>query len=183
MTVLEPAPVLDALARATTDAPVALLLRHAERAVLAGGAGEYYLPITSEGVAKSRALGLAISGHLIAIHTSPLTRCAQTAEAIGEGAGISLNIEHDRFLGDPGVFVVDDQLAGEQWARLGNDAMMDAMTSSAPPLPGLAPYREAARRMLDHVREVVGARPGVHVFVTHDSVLAGFVAQLTPTSR
>ncbi len=175
-------PVLDVLARAPEGVPICLLLRHAERATSAVGVADHLVSITPEGVTRSRRLGHSIGTGLVTVRTSPLTRCTQTADAIREGAGIVLDVEHDTCLGAPGVFVVDEQLAGEQWARMGNSAMMDAMTSRAPPLAGLAIYSEAARRLLHHMCAVMLGRPGVHVFVTHDSILAGFVGQLIPAA-
>lgn len=160
------------------DRPSALLLRHAERPPLSWDESDYTLPITDEGARASRALGALLGVRLRGLHTSPLTRCMQTARAIGEGAGVAQALVSDRLLGDPGAFVVDAVKAQQTWIELGHARAMAYLTGADPePLPGLAAPATAAQRLVDHLLSPARL-PGVHVFVTHDSVIAATVAQL-----
>jgi hypothetical protein len=80
-------------------------------------------------------------------------------------------------LGDPGVFVVDPHQAWSAWMGLGPGTITRAlMTGEAVP-PGFAEPGQAARRLAAHLSKHLPAAPGVHVFVTHDTVLGPFVAQ------
>ena len=77
-----PPSVLRWLARVPHDAPVALLLRHSVRDQLAMGDAGYRQPITDIGATLARDLGAILGDRLRSLHTSPLTRCIQTAEAL-----------------------------------------------------------------------------------------------------
>jgi len=119
-----------------------------------------------------------MGARLRSLHASPLLRCVQTAEALGAGAGLEAEVSADRLLGDPGVFVVDDKAAGTTWGQLGHEAVMAHLVAGDVVLPGLAAADPAARFLVRHVLAAAGSRAGLHVFVTHDSLVTAAAARL-----
>lgn len=173
-----PPPVLRWLPEVPADRGVALLLRHSVRPPLDLSASDHALPITVDGAALARELGAQLGPRLAALHTSPLVRCVQTAEQLLAGAGVACDITLDRLLGDPGVYVVDVRVAGEMWIERGHDAVMAYLAGGeGTPLPGLADPTEASRRLVGHML-APGRGPGLHVFVTHDSLVTTTVARM-----
>lgn len=179
-----PASFVDRLNRISPDQPVVILLRHAERGALPIDGGDAYsLPITDEGVRQARALGTEIRGRLKTLHTSPLARCVQTAEAMKEGALVDIPVVRDRLLGDPGVYVVDGKAAWANWQAMGNEGVVEHLVSSDIPLPGMAAPNAAAINLVMHMLNVAGTVAGLHVFVTHDSLIAVTVARMVGCPR
>ena len=98
-----PSHTLRLLDKAPRDRPVLLLLRHSVRDDLPQESDEAYaLPITDTGYQLAADLGNLLRGRVRTLHSSPLTRCIQTAEAIAEGAQATVDVVPDRLLGDPG---------------------------------------------------------------------------------
>ena len=112
------------LADTPPDLPVAVLLRHSVRGPLAPGDAGIATPITRIGATLGHELGTLVGDRLRGLHASPLLRCTQTAEAIRAGARADIPIAHDRLLGDPGVYVVDDRRAHSIWEAVGHEAVM-----------------------------------------------------------
>lgn len=161
------------------DRSVALLLRHAERPPIAPGELGAELPLTPRGVTLAGALGHSLGAALCGIHTSPVRRCRETAEALQQGAGASaLQILDDRMLGDPGAFVTDPARAWQHWRERGNERVVELLAWGSDQLPGLAAPFSAAQDLATHV--LANTESGVHVFVTHDAILLPTVARLLP---
>ncbi|NVJ05010.1 histidine phosphatase family protein [Myxococcus sp. AM001] len=173
-----PPSVLTHLARAAGDRAVVVLLRHSVRDELPSGEAGYTLPITDAGRGLAHELGALLQGRLRTLHTSPLPRCVQTAEALRDGARTDLPIIADRLLGDPGAFVIDGRRAVENWERVGHDGVMRHLVTEDDALPGMARPDEAARFLVHHMLAVAGATPGIHVFVTHDLLITAAAARL-----
>ncbi|MDP2341485.1 MAG: histidine phosphatase family protein [Deltaproteobacteria bacterium] len=166
------------LATAPTRRPVVLLIRHSVRDELPPADAGYTLPITEVGRDLARELGAVLGTRLKTLHASPLIRCVQTAEAIGDGAGVALNTERDRLLGDPGVFVLDGRQALAHWQTLGHEGVMAQLVSGSAAMAAMARPDEAARFLVHHMLAVAGDVAGVHVFVTHDSLVTATAARL-----
>ena len=162
--------------------PVALLLRHSIREEFGAGDIGNDIPITETGKCIAYELGRVLGGRLRALHSSPLLRCVQTAEALRDGAGVDTEISRNRLLGDPGVFVVDAALAWGNWQALGNDGVMKHLASENRSLPGMADPEEASKKLVHHMLSSTGGAPGLHVFVTHDVILAPTAARLLKQS-
>ena len=173
-----PPSVLRWLSEAPVSAAVAVLLRHSVRRHLPPGEAGYSLPITEVGAALGRGLGAVVGDRLHTLHTSPLTRCVQTADALRIGAGLDVPIVEDRLLGDPGIFVVDGKQARSHWEELGHEGVMAHLVSQDFPLPGMADPDSAARFLVQHMLATAEGRPGLHVFVTHDSLVTATAARL-----
>ncbi len=172
------------MAEAPACGPVAVLLRHSVRDRLQPGEIGYALPITPAGAALGHELGTLLGSRLRTLHTSPLARCVQTAEAVRAGATdragatADIPIVRDRLLGDPGVYVVDEDRAWSNWVERGHESVMEHLVSQDHPLPGMADPASAARLLVQHMLARAGGRPGLHVFVTHDSLVTTTAARL-----
>lgn len=173
-----PLAILDKLERIPNHLPVAMLMRHSIRLPFAPGDDGSLTPITQEGEVLARQLGEVIGERLCRLHVSPLLRCEQTAQALNDGAGKCCPIKHDRLLGEPSVYIYDETLASQTWMRLGNEGVMAHQVQTSLPLPGMVETAPAAHKLLRHMLDVTQQQAGVHVFVTHDSILAPTVAHL-----
>ena len=173
-----PPSVLRLVESAPHDRAVVVLLRHSIRDPLPQADAGYVLPITDAGRRLARELGGLLRGRLRTLHTSPLARCTQTAEALAEGAGAELPIVASRLLGDPGVFVLDAQLAWTNWERLGHEGVMRHLVSEGAALPGMARPDDAARFLVRSMLSTAENQAGIHVFVTHDSLVTATAAHL-----
>lgn len=159
------------------DRPVAVLLRHAEREAIIDGAAGHEVNLTDAGALAARALGRALGPRLRRITSSPIKRCEQTALGVAAGAGGQIRTVFDRLLGDPGAFVADGDAAWVNWQRLGNAGVIEHLALSDEPLPGMHATNDAARRLAALLSAVLECESGTYVFVTHDTVLAPFVAR------
>jgi broad specificity phosphatase PhoE len=173
-----PPSVLHWLQNTPNDKPVVLLMRHSVRDDLPPGDAGFSLPITEIGVRLAKELGEHIGSRLKSLHASPLVRCMQTAEALSEGAQANLTITPDNHLGLPGVFVLDGDIAQQNWDSFGHERVMDSLVSDDEPLPGMARPAEAARFLVHKMLAATKGVPGLHIFVTHDSLVTATAAQL-----
>lgn len=177
-----PPSMLRLLERAPADRAVVVLLRHSVRDHLPPGDAGYALPITEVGRRLALELGGRLGSRLRTLHASPLLRCVQTAKALAEGAGVPHDVVPNRLLGDPGVFVLDERRAWTNWERLGHEGVMRHLVSETTALSGMARPDEAARYLVRSMLAEAASRPGVHVFVTHDSLVTATAACLLRTS-
>lgn len=173
-----PPSILSTLDRVPRNCPVVLLLRHSVRGHLPPGDVGYTVPITDIGRQLGRELGAMLGDRLRTLHASPIMRCVQTAEVLRDGASTDCPVVRDRLLGDPGVYVLDNKRAEQAWADRGHESVMANIVSGADPLPGMARSDEAARFLVQHMLAVADDSPGIHVFVTHDSLVTATAARL-----
>ncbi len=165
------------------DAPpgleLALVLRHGQRGHVAPDDHGNDVPLTRRGAASARRLGAGLASFpLVAMKTSPLARCVQTAEALIAGAGWNAAPVPDQRLGDPGAFVIEPSLAGPLFLDPGPAGVVGRHLSNIEPLPGMRPTSDGVALLLDLITPGNGAGPGISVFVTHDVVLATLVGSL-----
>lgn len=160
------------------DLPVALLLRHSVRDEIPPGETGNEVPITNAGKDIAFKLGQKLGASLKSLHSSPLPRCAQTAEALRLGSGVDARIAESRLLGDPGVYVLDGHLAWSNWETLGHEEVMQHLVAGKEALPGMAQPDEAARFLVQSMLSSADGAPGIHVFVTHDVLVTATVARL-----
>jgi len=156
------------------DQPVAVLIRHSARGELAPGDAGYNVSLLPEGFALAGALGQLVAGRVASVHTSPLLRCVQSAEALQIGARTTLRITNDEFLGDPGAYVTRSSEAGATWRQLGHEAVMASIVDDVQ-LPGLRPPRQSAQELTAHMLSQ-SVTPGLHFFFTHDSLVTATAA-------
>lgn len=173
-----PPATLQLLKEIPTDKPVVMLLRHSVRPPLPPEGENFSVPLTEEGVRLARELGQRLCGRLRSLRTSPFVRCMETARALLDGAGADLPIAPDKLLGEPGIFIVDRQVALQHWQERGHKGMMAHLAQEDKPLPGMAAPEAAARFLVHHMLSASGTEPGCHVFVTHNSIITVAVARL-----
>lgn len=152
--------------------PVALLLRHSARDVIVEGEIGNDVPLTEQGKNMAHQMGQMLVGKLKSLHSSPILRCLQTAECLKDGSGIPLDIATHRFLGDPGVFVLDGKIAWQNWKNLGNAGVIQHLILSNDALPGMEQPEKASSKLLNYLFATISNIRGVHIFVTHDVILA-----------
>lgn len=167
----------DAPSEALAGGRWSILLRHAERPPIPAGEFGTELSITPAGRAAAEQLGRRIGKRLLGLVTSPIPRCVQTGEAIRHGAGVALQIEQDRRLGAPGVWVQDEKTAGPVFLEHGVRGVV-ARQIAGQPLPGMRSHADGVDRLL----ELLGSRrdlpEGIVVYVTHDAVMAPLLAHV-----
>jgi broad specificity phosphatase PhoE len=156
---------------------VAILLRHAERPEIPEGSPGMEIGLTEAGTAAARRIGAALGERIRTITTSPVARCRTTAMLMCEGADRQLEISDQPLLGAPGAFVADGDVAWENWRRMGNEGVIAHLMGSSEALPGMHPPELAARRLLGLLAAALDREAGLHLFVTHDAVLAPLVAR------
>lgn len=155
---------------------MAILLRHAERPEIPEGSHGMDVGLTEDGMAAAHRIGATLGERIRSITTSPVLRCRTTAALLCKGANRQLEITDHALLGAPGAFVADGDVAWESWRRMGNEGVIAHMMASSQPLPGMHPPKLAVRRLLDLLSLAMDHEVGLHVFVTHDAILAPFVA-------
>jgi broad specificity phosphatase PhoE len=170
-----PPSVLVWLERVPADRPVAMLVRHSVRPPLPPGDAGYMLPITEEGRILAERLGRHLAGRVQRMRSSPLLRCVQTAEAMRGGAGFDGSVTPDPGLGDPGVYVIDGKVAWQHWVARGHEGVMAHLVGGDGALPGMADPVVAARMLVEQM--LVDERAGLHVHVTHDSLVTATAAR------
>lgn len=172
-----PPSTLHGVEHAPRDRPVAMLIRHSVREHLPPGEMGYEMPITADGRRLAVDLGRRMYGRLMTVHSSPVRRTVQTAECMMEGSGRDGRVVHDRLLGDPGVFVLDSR-AGETWRVFGHEEVLRKLGQCNEILPGCADADAAARFLVSRMLSAIDGAPGLHGFVTHDSVVVLAAARL-----
>ena len=161
------------------DSELALLLRHGQRGHVEADDHGNDVALTCRGTASARRLGAGLASFpLVAMKTSPLARCVQTAEALIAGAGWKAAPVPDPRLGGPGAFVSEPGLAGLAFLDLGPRGVVQRQLTSVEPPPGMRPAHDGVALLLDLITPAKGATRGISVFVTHDVVLATLVGSL-----
>lgn len=157
--------VLEQLPRAK---PWALIIRHAEREALTEQAPYADVALTASGEHAAAELGRRLEGHELGwAATSPFLRCRRSAALI---VPRSLTPQHERRLGKPGPWVVDEARGAEVFAQRGVDGVVRAQISGEQ-LPGFRGLVEGSRELLNAAADRLRAHGRSGVCVTHDVVL------------
>lgn len=173
-----PPSTLAMLDEAPTDRPVVVLLRHSVRGHLPPGPDGANVPILPIGEELAIDLGKRMAGRLVTLETSPLLRCRQTCAALAAGARVELSAVPNRLLGDPGAYVLDGDIAWPNWQRWGHEGVMARFVGDDVAMDGMAEPEPAARLLVDRMFAIADGRPGLHVFLTHDSLVTATAARL-----
>lgn len=167
---------LNILASLPTGYTTVLLLRHSTRHELPLDAPGDDIPLTDSGRAMAVAFGARIEDRLKSLHSSPVARCMETAAMIRNGSKQAMDIIPDTRLGNPGIFITDPELAWNNWLKLGNHGVIEKILTGTETLPGMAESKSAARMLVLSALAKVKNNAGVHIFVTHDVILAATVS-------
>lgn len=160
-----------------TDSSVALLIRHSARDDIPDGGAGTELPLNDLGIRLCQELGRKLVGSVRSVRSSPVLRCVQTAELLCQAAGAYGDVILDKRLGAPGAYVLDEQVAWGNWLAQGNEGVIRHLVSGAGALPGMADPGEAANCLIEHLLECAGSEPGLHLFISHDSIVVPTVAR------
>jgi broad specificity phosphatase PhoE len=160
-----------------------LIVRHAERPLIADGEVGNDLCLTEAGVQATRYFASTLDQTIVSIQSSPILRCMQTAQLIADTHGYAReNIKTSRLLGDPGFFIADADLAWQSWLSLGSEAVNAHLLSGSETWPGFRDLDVAVADMLNHMRAALSAcSQGLAVWVTHDTILATLTSRLLST--
>jgi broad specificity phosphatase PhoE len=150
---------------------LAILIRHADRDKIPEGAFGNDILLNDIGKEHSIKFGKAISNlNINAIYSSPIPRCVQTSELILEGYGKSITIEQTKTLGDPGLHVTDEVLAGQSYLKYGFEEIYHKFMANNP-IDGSPMPETFFKQMSDFITERTKEN-GITLFVTHDSLIA-----------
>lgn len=134
------------------------------------------LAITGAGAIAARDWGQRRSGEIVVLHASPIRRAVETAEAIGEGAGIEV-VSPSSWLGRHGPFVDEPGPAWEAYREHGARELIRRLLTGTVG-PGFHEPVAAAGRFLDAMLDPAAADAGLHVAVSHDLIIAGLMGAL-----
>jgi broad specificity phosphatase PhoE len=106
------------------------------------------------------------------IFASPVERCVQTAECITKGYGKPLEITKSHELGDPGLHISDDQIAGKFFLTEGFDELYYRITHNIE-IQGIAITEQFNEKMTAFLTENTKEN-GITIFVSHDLLIAHY---------
>lgn len=160
-----------------------LIIRHAERPTIQDGTVGNELSLTSNGVHETKRLAKSLPREILSIESSPILRCIQTAELIAEHHELPLtSIGRSNLLGDPGFIIEDAELAWTNWVEKGAEAVNEHLLSGNSVWPGFRDLDEAVAQMRRSIEAMLTeSDDGVHVWVTHDTIVATLASRLQKT--
>ena len=175
----------DALPLLPQEHPVHLFTRHSVREEAPQGFADYRLPLTAEGVALAKAWAGQLQRPVRAFYSSPVNRCVDTAKAMAEtcipAAETSPPIETTPLLVEPGCYVEDIRLAGPVFMKKGAMGFLNRHLSTG--VEGVLSPEEGQRKLIAHLRQPHVLPGELVVHVTHDTILAAFMASLMGLER
>lgn len=149
------------------------LIRHAEKSLV----GEQTL--TKNGLQEAFFYGRKLSRTGIffdLIKTSPVTRCLRTAEKIVEGMNIEIPIQELRLLGNPGIFVKDDQKAAKVFNQYSVCEVINQLIQNKH-LEGFYPIKPASQLLIDEFNNARLTNQSI-LYISHDAIIMPFVAYI-----
>ncbi|MFA6011322.1 MAG: histidine phosphatase family protein [Desulfobacteraceae bacterium] len=155
-----------------------VLLRHAERPLIPSHSFGNYLSITQKGKIASFNYGKKIGSHLHAVHSSPVKRCIETALSIIEGSNKNITVIPNTLLGDPGAFIFDEKLAGENWKLYGHDGVCERLFFSDEPMKGFYPPEMATNNLYNQMITHLPPKGKTTLFITHDIIIATLAVRI-----
>ena len=172
--------ITEQLSSIPAHADVSLILRHAEREDIPPGTFGVNVPLTTSGVASAERLGATLSGmrpQAKAI-ASPVPRCESTARAILRGGDWPEEVVQDWRLGEPGPFVVDEEISGALFLQIGILEIVRRQLSHVEPPTGMRATSEGVDLLLGLTATDLRSCGRLSIYVTHDAILAALVAHL-----
>lgn len=179
-----PANMLDAVAFLPTHFPVVLLTRHSIREVVeAQGLAGYDLQLTSDGVTLAQAWGRYLALHgikFVSANTSPIQRCIDTSYYMLLGAGEhilpDLQQVNNPLLVEPGSFVLDIEQASPSFKQYGALGFVNAFLKGQ--VAGMKSVHSGVFDILTDLYHIAQQSRGMHLVVTHDTIIAIIYAHL-----
>jgi broad specificity phosphatase PhoE len=159
-----------------------LLIRHAERPDIPANTVGNDVLLTDKGKADTRIFARSISEPVVSIQSSPIGRCMETAEIIADVVGFDRgDVVINRDLGDPGYIIQDGREAWKHWQSKGSLEVNNHLLSGTSQWSGFHDLNLSTRHFLQKiVSQLVHGKEGVHVWLTHDTILATFASRVLP---
>ena len=154
------------------------LIRHAEKSLV----GKQKL--TKNGLQEAFFYGRKLSRTGIffdLIKTSPVTRCLQTAEKIVEGMNIDIPIQESCLLGNPGIFVKDDQKAAKVFNQHSVCEVINQLIQNKH-LEGFYPIKPASQLLIDEFNTARLTNQSI-LYISHDAIIMPFVAYINGITK
>lgn len=146
-----------------------LVLRHGHRDEINEGSYGEKVALTPEGQRVAQRMGKSLSAARFAeIHTSPVLRCVQTAQAWIQGAKQNINIRPSNILGDPGPFVSNPFQAGPLFLQNPLELLAQLIVEGKADLPGMRSLKEGALLFIEYALTV---KRFPCLMITHDIVI------------
>ena len=153
------------------------LIRHAEKDTQGSVREDLDMRLSEGGRRGAERLGATMGSQLKTLVSSSVPRCLETAEAIRTGAGRPIPLLSDWRLGNPGVWVIDTEAAGEAFRTLGPREVVRRQLAGET-VPGLRDMKGGARLLLECILSHLPEGGGYVVFVSHDAVIAPLIGHL-----
>ena len=172
--------ITEQLSGIPAQADVSLILRHAEREDILQGTFGVDVPLTACGVASAERLGamLSVARPQVRATASPVPRCASTAKAILRGGDRPEEVALDWRLGEPGPFVVDEEISGALFLRVGILEIVRHQLTHVEPPSGMRATSEGVDILLGLAADDLRSCGRLNIYVTHDAILAVLVAHM-----
>ena len=160
-----------------------ILIRHAERPEIPVNSVGNEVLLTKKGAEDSWKFAQSITGPVISIHSSPIKRCCQTAEIIADTVGYPReDIISNRDLGDPGFIIQDGTEAWAHWKNKGHQKVNEYLLSGTEQWSGFENLDNAVAVFDGKIRKQLALLgEGVHVWITHDTILAAYASRIMKT--
>ncbi len=159
------------------------IIRHAERPAIKDGTVGNELALTPSGVYQTTRLAKLLPRKILSIESSPILRCTQTAELIAEHHGLPVtSIRRSNLLGDPGFIIDNAELAWTNWLEKGAEAVNTHLLCGTSTWPGFKDLDDAVAQMRRSIEAMLAeSDDGVHVWVTHDTIVGTLASRLQKT--
>ncbi len=157
------------------------IIRHAEKLIKTKNEKENSIILTEKGKKNAKDFGrkfLTLYNDLSFIKTSPIKRCMKTAELIIQGAKKNLKIILSKNLGDPGVFIIDNNLASELFKNNSCEKIVQYQIEEKN-LDGMRDIKSGVRILLEEILSNLKNLNERGLYITHDAILVPFISYLT----
>ena len=157
-----------------------LLIRHGEKVQPPKENPFVDVPLTQKGIEEATRFGSLLKNkfpnEIKGVHSSPKRRCVETSEAILKGIGDLEGFETSTLLGNPGPYVIDSKVAGQSYLKI-RDKNIVKIQVEGTQIDGFRDVMGGSKLLLDYVLSRK-PNPGIHIFVTHDVVIAALVGSI-----
>ena len=159
-----------------------LLIRHAERPKIPPHTLGSNVLLSLKGEKDSIAFAQKLSD-IVSLKSSPIKRCLQTARHIAS----TVHYPRDKILtctdlGDPGFMIDNDKLAWQHWQEKDHDTVNQYLLNGKDNWTGFKKLNDAVQTFRKKILLELLNKPGLHVWVTHDTVLATFASRVLKKS-
>lgn len=144
------------------------IIRHAEKLN-----SSVHAPLSMKGKEDAHEFGLQLQTDNIEIDliiSSPIQRCMQTAENIISGYQKKIPIIESKLLGDPGVYVNDDQMAMKTFETFELIEIIN-MQLSGTILDGFEHVDVASEKLLSYMQQ----QTNKVLYISHDVIITTFI--------